>query len=319
MSFLLRLSLAGMLTVCGANAQRAYQDYILGNAGDVQTTTAAGTVLMGGGQDVAEAFRWMIQKSGGGDFVVIRASGDDAYNPYIYALGNSDSVETIVFRTKDASSDPYVLDRIRTAEALFMAGGDQSDYLRLWKDTPVEAAINDLISRRVPVGGTSAGLAVLGQFIYTGARGSVESSQALANPYDFRVTLDRNFLNVPQLAQTITDSHFTQRDRLGRLVTFLARLIQDQWSMKPRGIGIDEHTALLMESNGAVTLVGSGQSWFLLPTSIPDVCQPRKPLTFRGIQLYRIDKKGTFNLISWTGTGGISESVDVVSGLISTH
>src|SRR5678816_157662 len=49
-----------------------------------------------------------------------------------------------------------------------------------------------LNSKHAPVGGTSAGLAVLSQFIYTGAIGSVTSSQALANPFHRYVTLDRD-------------------------------------------------------------------------------------------------------------------------------
>jgi hypothetical protein len=36
---------------------------------------------MGGGTDVDAAFQWMCQRSGGGDFLVIRATGTDAYNP----------------------------------------------------------------------------------------------------------------------------------------------------------------------------------------------------------------------------------------------
>ncbi|HEX8618930.1 MAG TPA: peptidase, partial [Thermoanaerobaculia bacterium] len=60
----------------------AYEYYVTGSSADVTTTTSAGTVLMGGGSDVAAAFQWMIGKSGGGDFVVIRATGTDAYNPW---------------------------------------------------------------------------------------------------------------------------------------------------------------------------------------------------------------------------------------------
>lgn len=44
---------------------------------------------MGGGTDVDAAFKWMIERSGGGNFVVIRTAGTDAYNPYIYNLGNT--------------------------------------------------------------------------------------------------------------------------------------------------------------------------------------------------------------------------------------
>ncbi|MFT3893393.1 MAG: cyanophycinase [Anaerolineales bacterium] len=120
---------------------------------------------MGGGTDVDAAFQWMIGKSGGGDFVVIRVTGTDAYNPYIFDLGTVDLVETIIIKNRAAASDSFVVDKIRNAEALFIAGGDQSDYVNLWKGTPVEDAIHYLVTRNVPIGGTSAGLAVMGEFL----------------------------------------------------------------------------------------------------------------------------------------------------------
>ena len=64
----------------------------------------------------------MIGKSGGGDFVVIRATGTDAYNPYIYDFGGIDSVETIITKNRAAASDPFVVDTIRNAEALAWLG-----------------------------------------------------------------------------------------------------------------------------------------------------------------------------------------------------
>ncbi len=68
--------------------------YGTGNQGDVDMSTVAGFVLMGGGSDIDEAFQGMIQRSGsgsgGGDFVVIRASGTDAYNSiYLRAVNLS--------------------------------------------------------------------------------------------------------------------------------------------------------------------------------------------------------------------------------------
>jgi cyanophycinase-like exopeptidase len=51
-----------------------------------------------------------------------------------------------------------VLATIRNAEALFIAGGDQSRYVRFWQGTPVEDAIHELLARNVPIGGTSAGI-----------------------------------------------------------------------------------------------------------------------------------------------------------------
>lgn len=68
-------------------AKKNYEYYVVGNSSNVNTTTQTGTVLIGGGTDVDAAFQWMINKSGRGDFVVIRATGTDAYKSYIYGLG----------------------------------------------------------------------------------------------------------------------------------------------------------------------------------------------------------------------------------------
>jgi hypothetical protein len=55
----------------------------VGSANDVAAKTEAGFAPMGGGKDLDEAFRWMCERAGGGDFLVLRATGDDDYNPYI--------------------------------------------------------------------------------------------------------------------------------------------------------------------------------------------------------------------------------------------
>src|SRR5262245_7804825 len=144
-----------------------YTYYIVGNGADVIRPTRGLLVLQGGGDDVDENYARMGQLGGGGDFVVLRASGDDDYNQYIYDLCHCDSVQTIVFDNRDAAYDPFVIETIRNAEALFIAGGDQSRYVRFWKGTPVEDAINYVAAKPAPVGGTSAGMAILGEFVYS--------------------------------------------------------------------------------------------------------------------------------------------------------
>ena len=134
----------GILLVSAPRADAApgYSYSVVGNPADVVTATSGLLVLQGGGTDVDENFVRMGARSGGGDFVVIRASGTDAYNPYIYSLCSCDSVATIVFKNRKAAFQPFVIDTIRNAEALFIAGGDQSEYVKFWKNTPVEDAIN---------------------------------------------------------------------------------------------------------------------------------------------------------------------------------
>jgi len=300
-------------------AKSAYEYYAVGSQSDVTRTTTAGTVFMGGGTDVDAAFQWMIGKSGGGDFVVIRATGTDAYNPYIYALGTVDSVETLIIKSRTAAADPFVIAKIRNAEALWIAGGDQSDYINFWKGTPVADAINYVANtKHAPVGGTSAGLAVLGQFIYTGATGSVTSSQALANPYNRYVTLDRDFVQIANTTGLFTDSHFVTRDRLGRLVTFLARVIKDGWASSAHGLGIDEQTAILVNPDGSATRVGNGAAYFLTSAGVPQTCVANTPLTYTGLAVYKVSGAATFNLATWTGSGGLAYTVSTNAGALSS-
>src|SRR5512139_1738594 len=112
-----------------AGSNPKYEYYVTGNPENVVTKTSGGLLLMGGSTDVDDGFLWMIDKSGGGDFVVLRATGTDAYDPWIYNdLGGVDSAATIIIQNRAAASDPFVLDQIRNAEALFIAGGDQANY-----------------------------------------------------------------------------------------------------------------------------------------------------------------------------------------------
>ena len=113
-----------------------YRSYVTGNPEDVGRPTSGLLVLQGGGDDVDENYVRMGAHSGGGDFVVLRASGTDEYNDYIYGLCHCDSVTTLVIEDRSASTDPFVIETIRNAGALFIAGGDQSNYVRYWQDTP---------------------------------------------------------------------------------------------------------------------------------------------------------------------------------------
>ena len=194
----------------------AHAEVLTGSVADAHATTSPGYVLMGGGKDVDSTFQWLIRKSGGGDIVVIRASGADGYNPYINGLGRVDSVESLLIATPEAARDPFMLERIREAEALFIAGGDQWNYVRVWGAAAGASRGAGADRSRRAGGRISAGLAVPGQFVFTAEKDTVTSDQAPANPYHERVTVGGEFVHIPALASVITDSHFVKRDRMGR-------------------------------------------------------------------------------------------------------
>lgn len=295
-----------------APAATLYQYFRVGSATDIAVKPRAGYALMGGGKDLDEAFQWLCDRAAGGDFLVLRATGTDAYNPYIQGLCKLNSVATLVIPTKDAAEDLFVAQAISRAGALFIAGGDQANYINFWMGTPVETALNDAIRRGVPIGGTSAGLAVLGEYAYS-AQGDMpddkdlDSKTTLADPYHPRVTLVRGFLHIPLLGNVVTDSHFVKRDRMGRLLVFLARLNEPQGyppvvSLEPvRGIGVDEGAAVLLEGNGKAKVVGRGDVYFLEPPFVKGELTRHHPLDLGAVAVQKVAPGGSFNLKNWRG------------------
>lgn len=297
----------------------AYDHYITGSPADVSPATQGGLLLAGGGTDQPDAFRWLIRKAGGGDLVILRASGSDGYHPFVMRLGGVDSVESFVVHSREAAADPLVLDRLRKAEAVFFAGGDQSRYVRFFKDTEVETIVNAATRRGVPIGGTSAGLAILSEFSFAALHDSITTPAATANPFDPNVTLERGFLSLPHLGGIITDSHVIERNRLGRTVTFMARLKRDGWlgDRPARAIAIDRETAVLVEPDGTATIVGSKTAYFMEAAAAPQVCEPGQPLTYFPVAVYTVTRASRFDLRTWTGTGGTAETMSVKDGRVT--
>jgi cyanophycinase len=316
--------LLSVVCAAGLADAQSYKYFRVGNKDDIQTKPVAAVAMMGGGHDLDEAFRWLCDKGSGGDFLILRATGDDDYNPYVNGLCKANSVATLIIPNRAAAEEAAVAEIVRKAEVIFIAGGDQANYLRGWKGTPVESAINEDIAAGKPIGGTSAGLAVLGEFVY-GALGDkpddkdLASTDVLQNPYFDRVTLERDFLRVPHLKNLITDSHFVKRDRMGRTLGFLARIMKDGWSQSPREVAIDERSAVLVDAEGKATVVGTGKgAYFLRPTQGPEICERGVPLTFRNVSVYQVKTGGHFDLDSWSGDGGSAYSLSVVRGKIES-
>jgi cyanophycinase len=298
-----------------------YRYYVSGNPADVVRPTRGLWVAQGGGDDVDQNYVRMGAYGGGGDFVVLRASGADDYNDYIYGLCHCDSVETIVLDKGAGTSDPFVIETLRNAEALFIGGGDQSNYIRYWKGTPVQDAINHVAAKPAPVGGTSAGMAVMGEFVYSAeGRKSLTSPVALADPYAPDVTLARDFIALSGLENVITDQHLRERDRIGRTVALLSRLQADGWSAMPRAIAADRETAVHIDPATGIAEVFSTPdhptpfAYFMVTTGPPPVCAPGKPLTTAAISVYRVAPGGSFDLATWRGTGGLAYELRAQQG-----
>src|SRR5690606_5420624 len=144
-----------------------------------------------------------------------------------------------------------LLARLRKADGIFIAGGDQSRYIRYWKGTPVEAALEAHVRAGKPLGGTSAGLAILGEFVYGAMDGASQTSpRALADPLGDGNTIETGFLDIAALRGVITDTHFRERNRLGRLLAFVAKAETLSGGRPVLGLGVDGDAALAVDGDG---------------------------------------------------------------------
>ncbi len=316
-----------------------YTSYFTGNGNDVTTTPSGGVCLMGGATENDEAMKWFLNRSDGGDILILRTSGSDGYNDYFYTdLGTTvNSVETIVFNNSNAANDTYIHNKIQQAEAIWFAGGDQWNYISYWRGNTIGQLINEAVSdRNIVIGGTSAGMAILGQLYFSAENGTVTSNTALNNPYDNDVTIDNTpFLSIPYLENTITDTHYDNPDRKGRHAVFLARIFND-WGLDAKGIACEEYTAVCIAPDGIASVYGEYPeyddfAYFLqvnceLEQSLPETCMANEPLTWnhdgQAIKAYQLpgtlNGSNTFDLNDWqTGIGGTWMEWSVLSGSLS--
>jgi beta-aspartyl-peptidase (threonine type) len=269
-----------LLCPVAAWAQGKAAGYEYFSIGDVAAKTpgktSPGLLLMGGGREIDAAFKWFTAQAGHGHIVILRASGDDELQNWIYRdIGGVASVQTLIFHARDPASDPRVLAIVKHADGIFIAGGDQANYVRFWKGTPIDKLINAHVREGKPLGGTSAGLAILGEWGY-GAMdgGSITSPEALRDPAGSAVTLVDHFVTLSLLHGIVTDTHFTQRDRLGRLLAFVARTAKDHHTAAVTGLGVDQDSALLVEASGDARLLSwhtDGHAWVVVPEKLREV------------------------------------------------
>ena len=318
---------------------QGYTSYFTGSATDRVVATDFGVCLMGGATEHDNAMRWLLQKANGGDVVVLRSSGSNGYNDYLYTqLGVTvNSVETLVITSVAGATNPYVLNKVAKAEMIWFAGGDQWDYISYFKNNALEDLINQHINtKHAPIGGTSAGMAILGGKYFSAQNGSVTSAEALANPYNSLVTLGNDdFLQVPYLDNVITDTHYDNPDRRGRQAVFLARFKNDL-SINVNGIACNEYVAVCIDNMGKARVFGDYPNYQEFAYFIQgnctnstnvNTCQLNTPLTWNfpqgALKVYKVPGTMTginyFNLDNWQnaiGSGGSFENWSINSGVL---
>ncbi len=200
----------------------------------------------------------------------------------------------------------------------------------------MEDTLNDFINTKQGViGGTSAGMAILGSAYFSAENGTITNAQALSNPFHNRMTLGYNdFLDIPFLEHIITDTHYDDPDRRGRHAAFLARYANDN-NTRAFGIACNEYTAVCINELGRAYVYGEYPdypefAYFLQSNCVndylPETCVDGQTLTWnQGGEAIKVAKipglysaENYIDLNDWSSEqGAIWEDWSVVNGTFS--
>jgi cyanophycinase-like exopeptidase len=291
-----------------------------GGGGAAPAPSATNPTVLG------NAYQWFDQQANGGDIVLIRCGGTAAEDQadctyFAQTLGvNVNSVIMFDFNvnqgalvqaaldaTRDDGTNPQgpgreFLDRLKGAEAVYFEGGDQWKYVELLNlmtnnntvlGAPTAAA--GVLSAgnnagTLTIGGSSAGLAILGNYVFTAQyiqapHAKLLSSDILSNYYTTKFiqnqtpSIASNVLSLNLLSGVLIETHFTDLNedpatRLGRFLSFMGSVVLSapdglgQTSVE--GLAVDQKTAVTVTKAGGATVFGTGHAYFA-STSSTDV------------------------------------------------
>jgi len=175
----------------------------------------------------------------------------DNYVEVFKALGVKSVVNLPINTREDASKEEYV-SHLDSADGIFMTGGNQLRLSTILGGTPVAQAIRRANAGGVHVAGTSAGAAIMPEHMIAGG-----PTGALPNEQGVTLTPGLGLIN-----KIILDQHFSQRNRLGRLLSAVS------YNPFAIGIGICEDTAAFIDPDGVIEVVGSGTVSVIDPSEL---------------------------------------------------
>jgi cyanophycinase len=210
-------------------------------------------VIIGGHEDRLhdmEILTRFVELAGGADakIVVISAAStvaDEMWRIYDRAfgeLGVANRVHLHLHSRHEANDDEHIQD-LRDATGIFMTGGDQKRLLAIIGGTRLDAEMHVALKLRgACIGGTSAGASAMSGHMLAQGRAELhpeKGSVSLAAGLGF-------------LHKVVVDQHFSERQRLSRLLSVVAQ------NPYLQGIGIDEDTALVIERGVGIEVLGEG-------------------------------------------------------------
>ncbi|MEL6495843.1 MAG: cyanophycinase [Cyanobacteria bacterium J06623_7] len=216
-------------------------------------STKNAILVIGGAEDKVhgkEILQTFFRLSGGTDAriaIVPCASREptligERYYRLFHDMGAKE-IEVLDVRDRSGADDSKYRDFVENCTGVFLTGGDQLRLCGLLADTTLMNRIVERAQRQeISLAGTSAGAAIMGHDMISGGSSAECPNKAL-------VDMAKGLNIIPGV---LVDQHFYNRNRLARLFSAVCA------HPELLGIGIDEDTCAMFESDGIVRVIGKG-------------------------------------------------------------
>lgn len=218
-------------------------------------------LVVGGGSENYNSwsdipYGWAVAHASNKKVAIIGTSSDVSnwLPDYFISLG-AVKAKNFVISSSNVANQQATYDSLIGYDMVFFRGGNQYNYYNRYKNTLTQQAVEEIFNRGGVVCGTSAGLHILSKVVYTAQNGTVYPDEALNDPFNQYMTLADDFLSF--LPGIVFDSHVAERARFGRMIGFLARWNADH-NASITAIGMDDKTALCIDTNFVATVWGTG-------------------------------------------------------------
>ena len=222
-----------------------------------QETATGKLFIIGGGDRSAELIKTLVstaQLNSKDYIVVLPMSGGEPDSSFHYikiqlAQACNNIIANLNF-TKDKIDDKLWIDSLKKSKLIFITGGQQTRFMESVSNTQVFEAIHFAYKHGATVAGTSAGAAVMPEYMITGSELTDTVYRATfrkVHPDNIEFTAGLGLIK-----SAIIDQHFIIRSRYNRLLSAIEKF--------PTYIciGIDEATAIIVNGK-KVTVTGESQ------------------------------------------------------------
>ena len=258
-------------------------------------STKNAILVIGGAEDKVhgkEILQTFFQRSGGRDAVIgivpCASREPTLIGERYYRLFNdmgAKEIKVLDVRDRSGAGDSGYRNFVENCTGVFLTGGDQLRLCGLLADTSL---MNRIVERaqkaEISLAGTSAGAAIMGHHMISGGSSAECPNRAL-------VDMAKGLNIIPGV---LVDQHFYNRNRLARLLSAVC--------VHPEllGIGIDEDTCALFESDGVIQIIGKGAVTIVdarkMSYSNQDKATGSQPLSMHNLKLHILSYGDRYDL-----------------------